>query len=166
MTNYECAERQPRLTASCSTREPAWTVWLSIGFRTGGRLHPGLAGERLPKQRPHALPLLSSPTWTWGYAATWYMRFWCSSRPSFGCPASPRCRSCAKRTLCPTMSAACPTVPPWMSVAKRSSSPSAPVRATSHTLLARPRCEARGRRSCCVTVLLLVGHAPLSSRHE
>ena len=56
VTNYKCAERQPRLTTSCSTRQLAWlpgcVLQLSTGVRTGGHLHPGLAGERLPKQRP------------------------------------------------------------------------------------------------------------------
>ena len=63
----------------------------------------------------------------------------------------------------------CPWLPlrrPWMSLAKRSPSPSAPVRATSRASLVRPRCEAGGWRFRCGTVLLIVGHAPLSSRHE
>ena len=42
---YECIEQQPRLTTSCSTRQLAWMpgcmLRLSIGVRTGGRLHPG-----------------------------------------------------------------------------------------------------------------------------
>ena len=49
--------RQPRLTTSRSIRQQAW-ICLGVllqqgkGVRTGGRPHPGLAGERLPKQRP------------------------------------------------------------------------------------------------------------------
>ena len=55
-TLHEFDKRQQRLTTSGSTRQhpltPGCTLWLSTGVRTGGRLHPGLAGERLLKQRP------------------------------------------------------------------------------------------------------------------
>ena len=48
--------RQQRLTTSRSKRQLAWRYlggWhvFGNGVRTGGRLHPGLAGERLLKQR-------------------------------------------------------------------------------------------------------------------
>ena len=49
--------RQLRLPTSRGKRQLAWCClrgWPvpGKGVRTGGRLHPGLAGERLPKQRP------------------------------------------------------------------------------------------------------------------
>ena len=55
-THQECDERQPRMSTSGRTRQlartPGCTLWLSVCVRTGGRLHPRLAGERLLKQRP------------------------------------------------------------------------------------------------------------------
>ena len=49
--------RQQRLPTSRSKRQLAWGclgvgLWKGKGVRTGGRLHPQLAGERLLNQRP------------------------------------------------------------------------------------------------------------------
>ena len=78
-TYHECDERQSRLTTSCSTRQLAWMpgcmLRLSIGVRTGGRPHPGQAGERLLKQRPHA---------TSRWQGAWRSWFLCASRPVSG----------------------------------------------------------------------------------
>ena len=62
-TFHEFDKRQQRLTTNGSTRQlartPGCTLWVSVGVRTGGRIHPGPAGERLLKQRPKLFSRLS-----------------------------------------------------------------------------------------------------------
>ena len=72
-TFHEFDKRQQRLTTNGSTRQlalmPGCTLWLSTGVRTGGRLHPGPAGERLLKQRPELFLCLS-----WRPCERWCLR--------------------------------------------------------------------------------------------
>ena len=73
LSYHECDKRQPRMSTNGSTRQlartPGCSLWLSMGVRTGGRLHPLQAGERLQKQRPHAAVReqgdLRSWSWVW-----------------------------------------------------------------------------------------------------
>ena len=71
LTYHECDKRPLRLTTNGSTRQhaqtPGCSLWLSVGVRTGGRLHPGLTGERLLKQRPKLFVyLFRRPRSCWG----------------------------------------------------------------------------------------------------
>ena len=105
-TYHECDKRQPRLTTSGSTRQLALvsgcTHGLSVGVRTGGRLHPGQVGERLLKQRPKLFSWASAKT---NLARGSELEGVFSALRSFAClPA---------RSFCPCSLFSCSPSPSW-----------------------------------------------------
>ena len=102
--------RQPRLTTYRSKRQLACCC-LGVGLRqgkgvrTGGRLHPGLAGERLPKQRPKPCSCFRRPRGcgTLPRRRSWFLerRLWVSSSQRGVCGpvanSAPPCRCRALR---------------------------------------------------------------------
>ena len=126
--------------ASSSQHGVAWVVGpvSGKGVRIGGRLRPGQAGERLPKQRPKPCSCLSSASWSWDPSAT--------SIPVPGAEvvgvffATRRLWSCCK--LGPSTSVPCPSRLPWIPATTIPPPCSASVFVPSGASRARSRREA------------------------